>query len=499
MASDINRILNITQPGANPFALTLPDASEFVCHEVVRVLPNRRLVCRGVWNGRAVFTKIFMGNTAAAYADRDKQGVKSLLAAHIPTPELLYEVAINSHVSVLIFSAISPAENAEYVWRQQPSARLALAKALITTIAQHHNAGLIQTDLHLKNFLVQLTALGEMQIYTLDGDGVRSLRNIFSKSQRLSNLATLFSKFDVLDDVWMPELYQLYCSQIGVISSLQGEMDIWSRTQKIRHQVATDYADKKVFRTCTDVKVTQNFRQFSAISAGFNVSSGALASLDQYLAESARNIKNGNTCTVAKAELAGKQVVIKRYNIKNFWHGLSRAMRVSRAAISWANAHRLIISNIATAAPLALFEQRLGCLRHRAYFLTEYIDAPDVLQFFAQSLQLEQKQTVARKLASLFYKLYLLKYSHGDCKASNIKIVNAAPVLIDLDAMRVHFKGILSDWRFEKKHIKDLQRLMKNWENDQEVTSLLKQALQFAYASDDVNAGDNILIRAGIV
>jgi hypothetical protein len=114
-------------------------------------------------------------------------------------------------------------------------------------------------------------------------------------------------------------------------------------------------------------------------------------------------------------------------------------------------------------------------------------------------LQLEQKQTVARNLASLFYKLYLLKYSHGDCKASNIKIVNAAPVLIDLDAMRVHFGGILSDWRFEKKHIKDLRRLMKNWENDQEVTSLLKQALQFAYASDDVNTGDNILIRAGIV
>jgi tRNA A-37 threonylcarbamoyl transferase component Bud32 len=312
-------------------------------------------------------------------------------------------------------------------------------------------------------------------------------------------LATLFSKFDVLDDGWIPALYQLYCEKLGIVCSIEGEAEICSRTRKIRHQVATDYADKKVFRTCTDVKVTQNFSQFVAITSGFNVEKLALASLDQYLTEPQRNIKNGNTCTVAKAELAGKQVVIKRYNIKNFWHGLSRAMRVSRAAKSWANAHRLIIANIATAEPLALVEERMGCLRRRAYFLTEYTDAPDALQFFAQSLRLEQKETVARNLASVFYKLYLLKYSHGDCKASNIKIVDSAPVLIDLDAMQVHFGGMLSNWRFEKKHIKDLQRLMKNWENDQETTQLLKQALQLAYMSDELNAGDNILIRAGIV
>lgn len=499
MASDINSILTISQSGTKPFVLALPDASEFVCHEVVRVLPNRRLVCRGVWKGHAVFAKIFMGDTAAAYAQRDKQGAKSLIAAHIPTPELLYDLAINPHVSVLIFSAISPAKNAEYIWRQQPSARLALAKALVHTIAQHHNAGLIQTDLHLKNFLVQSTSSAEMQIYTLDGDGIRRLRRVFSKPQCLSNLATLFSKFDVLNDVWMPELYQLYCSQVGIISTPESELEIWCQTQKIRHQVTTDYADKKVFRTCTDVKVTQNFSQFMAIRSGFDVEKLALASLDQHLAEPRRNIKNGNTCTVAQVEIAGRQVVIKRYNIKNFWHGINRAVRVSRAAKSWANAHRLIISDIATATPLALFEQRLGCLRRRAYFLTEYVDAPDALQFFAQSLRLEQKETVARNLASLFYKLYLLKYSHGDCKASNIKIVDSAPVLIDLDAMQVHFGSIFSDFRFKKKHIKDLQRLMKNWENDHETTRLLKQALQFVYRSGDANAGDNILIRAGIV
>lgn len=468
--------------------------------KVVRTIPNRRYVCSGMFENRAVYAKIFIGKSATAYALRDKAGAKLLKQACILTPELLISQGLEDGKHFLIYAAVENTQNAEEVWRSSDKTRrFLLMQQLVRTLAAHHQAGLMQTDLHLKNFLVQSTSAVEMQIYTLDGDGIRRLRSFFSKSQCLRNLATLFSKFDVLDDVWIPALFQLYCEQTGIVCSIEGKANIWSQTQKIRHRVAIGYADKKVFRTCTDVNVTQKFSQFVAITSGFDLEKLALASLDQYLAEPQRNIKNGNTCTVAKAELAGRHVVIKRYNIKNFWYGLNRAIRVSRAEKSWANAHRLIIANISTAMPLALLEERLGCLRRRAYFLTEYVDGPDALEFFSNSLGLEQKQTVARKLASLFYKLYLLKYSHGDCKASNIKIVNAAPLLIDLDAMRTHFGGVLSDWSFKRSHIKDLQRLMKNWENDQETTQLLKQALQFAYAFDHKNAGDNILIRAGIV
>ena len=235
-----------------------------------------------------------------------------------------------------------------------------------------------------------------------------------------------------------------------------------------------------------------------AIAADFNVDKQALASLDQFLADAQRNIKNGNTCTIAKAFFATQPLVIKRYNIKSFWHGLNRALRASRAAKSWANAHRLIIANIATAKPLALLEERFGCLRRRAYYLSAYVDAPDVKQFFASAIAEGDKQIAARNVAALFYKLYLLRYTHGDCKANNIKIVNLAPVLIDLDAMLTHFGGMFSTWYFEKKHIKDLQRFMKNWENDIATTALLKRALQLQYTSRHFYVGNNILIRAGI-
>ena len=40
---------------------------------------------------------------------------------------------------------------------------------------------------------------------------------------------------------------------------------------------------------------------------------------------------------------------------------------------------------IATAAPIALLEKRCGIIRRQAYFLAEYVDAPDAAEFFADT------------------------------------------------------------------------------------------------------------------
>ncbi|MDD2934713.1 MAG: lipopolysaccharide kinase InaA family protein [Methylotenera sp.] len=480
--------------------ILLKNAPPITVEAVVRTVPRQREVIRGVWNNQLVYAKKFIGSRAQKHFARDLAGVKALVAANIATPPLLFQGETQDGDGlVAIFGAIENAPNAEESWAgSSEHARFSLMHRLVQTVALHHQAGLLQTDLYLKNFLVQPVLNQEDLIYTLDGDGIRSISPWFKQRQKLRNLATLFSKMDVLDDGWITALYAQYCLQLGITHSPADVAEVWDLTQKIRHQVATGYADKKVFRNCTDVKVTRSFNCFQAVAADFCVESQALTSLDVFLAETKLNIKNGNTCTVGKVALAGQSVIIKRYNIKNFWHGLNRAFRVSRAAKSWANAYRLIISNIATAKPLALIEERLGCFRRRAYYLSEYIDAPDVMQFFAQSTKLEDRQTVVRNLATLFYKLYLLKLSHGDCKASNIKIVNLAPILIDLDGMQTHFGGVAGHWWFERKHIKDLKRLMKNWANDAEVTHLLKQAFVQKYTAQHPGEDDRILIRAGM-
>jgi tRNA A-37 threonylcarbamoyl transferase component Bud32 len=475
--------------------LLLDGGSALTDLELVRYVPDKRYVYRAQWQGQHVYVKLFVGKNNTYYANRDVTGVRYLMQAEIATPPLLFQGQTQDHrAEVLIFLAIEQAKNAEETWQGcDDKQRFEFAQNLVRILAQHHKAGLIQTDLYFKNFLVQNDV-----VYTLDGDGIRHLSRLFQKRQRLGNLATLLSKMDVLNDQWIPVLYQHYCQQLNTVYALADESAVHTMTRKIRSRMASAYADKKVFRTCTDVKVSNRFDCFLAVSRDFEKSSVTSQFLDTVLADQKANFKNGNTCTIAKTLIADRPIVIKRYNIKNVWHGLNRAFRVSRAALSWANAHRLIISDIAAPKPLALLEERFGCLRRRAYFLSEYVDAPDALQFFASSPSAEEKKIAASNIATLFLRLYLFGFSHGDCKATNIKIVDLKPLLIDLDAMQAHRFGVGFDWWFERKHIKDIKRLMENWEHDAETTHLLAQALRQEYTSQHINAGDNILIRAGI-
>lgn len=475
--------------------LILEDGSVLSGLALVRRVPGKRDVYRARWQDQQVYAKVFMGKNNAYYAGRDLAGVNLLADAGIETPPLLWQGKVrDGQAQVLVFRAIELADNAEQAWRSsQDDARFELAQRLVVTLARHHGAGLIQTDLYFKNFLVQ-----QATVYTLDGDGMRRLPRLLRKHHRLANLATLFSKMDVLDDQWIPQLYQFYCRQLNAAYELSDLVNVQLQTRQIRGRMAHAYADKKVFRTCTDVKVTKTFKRFLAVARDFAWAPAPTEHLDALLANTRANLKNGNTCTIGKAVIADRQVVIKRYNIKSFWHGFNRALRPSRAAVSWANAHRLMISEIATPKPLGLLEERFGWLRRRAYFLSEYVEAPDALQFFAASVSAEDKKMAAANIATLFYRLYLFRYSHGDFKATNIKIVNLAPVLIDLDGMQAHRSARC----FERRHIKDLQRFMQNWAHDAEITMLFKQALRAQYASQGAFYGnstaENILIRAGV-
>ncbi len=502
-------LLSIISPCTIAFELQLADGSILTISEIVRVVPNKRLVCKGFLNGKQgknenVYAKIFLGANAKRYASRDKQGVQALINAKINTPQLLFAGLIKTDQTLigeaLIFSAISSAQNAEDLYlqlftQQQSTSRLQLMLQLTGIVAQMHNVNLHQTDLYFKNFLIAAD-----KVYAIDGDGIKVFFPFCKKTQKRRNLAMLLSKMDGLDTGWVEDIYQHYCEQTNTKFDAFEYAQVCVLTQKYRQQSANDYADKKVFRTCTDVTVNRNFKKFVAFSPDFDAQNLTQYQLDLALKDTQNRLKSGNTCTVGSALIDSQQVVIKRYNIKNFWHGLKLNFSQSRAAKSWANAHRLMLLNVATAKPLALVETRFGWFKKRAYFLTQFIDAPDIATFLEQETDVLIKEKVAFATAQLFYKLNLLNISHGDCKASNIKIVDNKPVLIDLDSMQVHdVGGFFGNYRHEKKHIKDLQRFIQNWENAPDIRAIFSQAFLQAYDEVDDCLHISVLERAKIV
>lgn len=468
---------SITAPGKVALSLNLSDGSNLLCDEVVRVIRNKRLVCKGVRHQKPVYAKIFIGDKNLAYAKRDEAGVKFLQLANIETPSLLCSAGVVGNKGhALVFEAIEKAQNAEEVWvKLNQKQRLSLAKSLVHEIAKHHHAGLLQTDLYFKNFLVS-----DEKIYTLDGDGIRQYTNL-SERQALQNLSVLLSKFDVLDiEIWLADLLKTYAEARAWQHAPDAAL-IKKMTNAHRQKVASNYADKKVFRQCSDVNVVRQKGLFNCLSSQYpqDILPENLAKLDVCFTEKAL-LKKGNTCTVALVEIAGKKLVIKRYNIKNFWHGISRALRQTRAAASWANAYRLKILDIATAAPIALIEHRKYAFKGRAYFLAEYIDAPDAAQFFTECADKTTRAETVKNISTLFYKLYLLKISHGDMKATNIKIVDNQPVLIDLDSMIQH--------RFDRLalngHARDLRRFMRNWQDTPALYNAFVKAFKVIYADN---------------
>ena len=59
----------MSRNGGAAFRLALSNAPELACEEIVRRVSGKRLVCRGTWNNRAVYVKLFIGDQAQRYAN----------------------------------------------------------------------------------------------------------------------------------------------------------------------------------------------------------------------------------------------------------------------------------------------------------------------------------------------------------------------------------------------------------------------------------------------
>ncbi len=449
---------------------------ELVCTRVLRVLPGKRLVCLGECDADPVVVKFFLDpRRSKAHCAREERGITALKKRNIKTPDLLFKGTIRPNdVPVLVFQQVTQAQDMDAVWKQTSDAcrHNELLCRAVAVIAEQHETGMKQDDLHMGNFLFT-----QNDIYTIDGDSVYTRRSgrPLSTSMSLKNLGLFFAQFGPRFDCLVPKAFCVYTEKRDWPEDRGRYLRLVKEIHKQRNWRKNRYL-KKIYRECSAFVRRKTWNRFVVCDRNYyNETMEPLLNDPDSMIKTGRMIKKGNTSTVSLVEAGGQRFVVKRYNIKNIQHAIGRSFRSSRASVSWRNGHRLRFLGIFTPEPVALIEKRRGPFRSEAYFITEYVDGIDACRLFHSeaSGHLKQKEVV-KEFGKLVQALSDAFISHGDSKATNFLVTKHGLSVIDLDSMAEHRLR----WRFKKAFARDCKRFMKNWMDLPEVFSMFHDEIK---------------------
>ena len=450
----------LRRPGKTPSApfQVRDGAGEIiVVSRLLRVLPGKRLVGDARWREHRVVAKLFVARHGHRHWQRERQGVALLQAAQLPTPTPLYAGAVADGAYALLTDYLPDAETLADRWASaedlpagDPRA-LAILRPAFALFGRLHAADLVQNDAHLGNFLAH-----KGRLWLIDGDGIARIDSDRPGAERsiLNNLALLIAQLPPVWETCLDDLMAAYLSEQQ--RWRPDRTDLLHAVKHARDRRLAHFLGKTV-RDCSQFVVHSTARLFSTV---LRTELGGLTELladpDAAIA-TGQMLKNGNTCTVARVDAGGQARVIKRYNLKNRLHALSRLWRPSRAWHAWLAGHRLAFYGIATPAPLAMLEERVGPLRRRAYLITEFCPGESLLNRL--SPERPPDADVATAIVDLFQMLARLRISHGDTKATNFIWREGRLALIDLDAMHQH----TSSSAFARHWRRDRRRFLRNW------------------------------------
>ncbi|BCR26498.1 lipopolysaccharide kinase InaA family protein [Aquipseudomonas alcaligenes] len=455
-----------------PLQLVL-NGEPLVLERLLRVLPGQRYVGLARWRGRAVLAKLLVGGKAERHFQRELAGARLLAEQGLCTPELLAEGFVVGQGGWLLFDYLDGAESLWDAWRAVEreallsDAQQAVLGEALNAIGQLHARGLWQADLHLDNLLRHADRL-----FVIDGGGVQveAAGQPLSRQRVLENLGVFFAQLPAELEPFTEELLVHYLLANGE-HALPLEA-LLKEVAKVRRWRLRDYL-KKVGRDCSLFAASIGAFGLRVVRREQDAELAPLLGQIDARIDAGHIYKTGGAATVARVELNGRPLVVKRYNIKSWLHWLKRFWRPSRAWHSWVEGHRLELLGIATPLPLAVLERRWCWLRGRAYLVTDYCGGEDLIARFAAHVDGEPPEEELVALDRLFAALIRERISHGDFKGHNLFWDQGRWSLIDLDAMRQH----AGQSGFARAYARDRARFLRNWPADSALHRLLDARL----------------------
>ncbi len=410
------------------------------CGRVLRSLPGRREVYEGRCGGQAAVIKLFSSRLHRwRHFRRELKGFEKLAQRGITTATILAK----GHCEQGWILVLKKIENAADIFTllkncHRQSEKKQLLSEMLELLARMHMAGIVQEDLHLGNFLWD-----GKQVYALDPAQMRFFRQAVSEAQSLRQTARLMTNFQTFSQAEKKELLSIYFRLRGWEFDAVRLEQLETLARKITARIKQK-AVSKTLRNSTHFarqKTTGLTGMFDrAVFSGTDLPE-FMKTIDAAM-EAGDILKRGNTCFVSRITFNERDIVVKRYNHKGLWHSLRYTVKGSRARKCWLYGHRLTISGIACAKPLAFIEQRKCGLKWQSYIINEFVDGPNIRQFLdAPNGPAGTKEKVMDKTQRLLRRLAENRMTHGDLKPPNVLVRDEEPVLIDLDSMQFHRCG----------------------------------------------------------
>lgn len=444
-----------------PFNLTV-DGVPLRCQKLLQTVPGKWLVISGTWQQKPVLAKIFLSPIRGWMAfNRELHGTEMLFAAGVPTPAIIYAGHIKKSAAfVLLFEPLREAIPFHQSFGKSIPhlERLALLRKLIQTIAKQHQAGILQTDIQLKDFL-----FANNRLYTVNTGKLRKQKKPLNSKKSLTLLALLLVELNLTDMVLKQEVIAWYFQSRAwsldpkLVGYLAKQEKNWQkkREKALRSHIFRTSDQFSAEKTVNHVWVCDNADLTDELAVFLN------APEYLFLTQTMRILKEDATTTVGVVQMGDRCLLVKRYNIKHVIHRLKRLLTKTRAKKSWENAHRLLFRGIQTPKPIAMIEKRRGIFRGVCYFIAEYVPGTTASDYFQpHHFDVTNGQVVAKEILRVLRTLRDQKIFHGDLKASNILVNERGIWLLDLDATRFYRSNLF----FKRKDRKDSHRFMRNWQ-----------------------------------
>jgi tRNA A-37 threonylcarbamoyl transferase component Bud32 len=170
-------------------------------------------------------------------------------------------------------------------------------------------------------------------------------------------------------------------------------------------------------------------------------------------------LKDDKSTTVVRFKHNDSEYILKRFNSRNRWHSIKRALRTTRAETCWKMSFEFLKVGILVPKPIAKIEKIHGVFKGDSFFISEYIEGEELLTWLPQQPKATTDK-VTERVREIFRTLNESLISHGDMKATNLLWFNHDLYCIDLDVAKVHlFKPL-----FLKAHLRDRKRFCRNGE-----------------------------------